>query len=67
MGTTRAADVRIVVSDASDRQLHTLLDEHVSAGPQRTLHSLPQMQSGLYFVQILTNGALQYSAKLLIL
>ena len=62
-----AADVRIVVSDVTGRQLHTLLDEHVSAGPQLTLHSLPQMQSGLYFVQILTSGTLQYTAKLLIL
>ena len=62
-----AADVRIVVSDVTGRQLHTLLDERVSAGPQLTLHSLPQMQSGLYFVQILTSGTLQYTAKLLIL
>ena len=62
-----AADVRIVVSDMTGRQLHTLLDERKSAGPQLTLHALPQIQSGLYFVQILTNGALQHTAKLLIL
>ena len=62
-----AADVRIVVSDVAGRQLHTLLDERVSAGPQVTLHSLPQMQSGLHFVQLLTNGTLQWTAKLLIL
>lgn len=62
-----AADVRIVVSDATGRQVHTLLDERVAAGPQLTLHALPQMQSGLYYVQILTNGALQNTAKLLIL
>lgn len=62
-----AADVRIVVSDVTGRQLHTLLDERVSAGLHQTLHALPQMPSGLHFVQILTNGALQYTAKLLIL
>ena len=62
-----AADVRIVVCDATGRQLYTLLDERISPGPKLTLHSLPQMQSGLYFVQIFTNGALQYTAKLLIL
>lgn len=61
-----AADVRIVVSDATGRQVHTLLDERVAAGPQLTLHTLPQMQSGLYFVQILTNGAMQYAALLFI-
>lgn len=61
------ADVRIAVSDATGRQWHTLLDVHVSAGPQLTLHSLPEMPSGLYFVQVLTNGALRYSAKLLVL
>ncbi len=62
-----AANVRIVVRDVTGRQLHTLLDERVSAGPQLTLHSLLPKQSGLYFVQIWTNGALQYTAKLLIL
>lgn len=61
-----AADVRIVVSDATGRQLHTLLDERVAAGPQLTLHALPQIQSGLYFVQILTNGAMLNSALLFI-
>jgi hypothetical protein len=60
------ADVRIVVSDATGRLLYTLLDEHVSAGPQLTQHSLPSLQPGLYFVQVLTNGALRYTAKLLI-
>ncbi|MDX1912457.1 MAG: T9SS type A sorting domain-containing protein [Saprospiraceae bacterium] len=62
-----AADVRIVVSDVTGRQLYTLLDERVSAGPQLTRYSLPQMQSGLYFVQVLTNGALQHTDKLFIL
>lgn len=62
-----AADVRIVVSDVTGRHLHTLLDERVSAGPQLTLHTLPQIQSGLHFVQISVNSALQYTAKLLIL
>lgn len=62
-----AAGVRIVVSDMTGRQLHTLLDERVSAGPQLTRHSLPQMQSGLHFVQVLVNGVLKYTAKLLIL
>ena len=64
---TEAADVRIVVTDVTGRQSHTLLDKRVSAGPQLTQHSLPQMQSGMHFVQLLTNGVLQYSAKLLIL
>lgn len=62
-----AADVRIVVRDVTGRELHTLLDEHVPVGPQLTLHDLPQMPSGLHFVQILTNGILQHTAKLLIL
>jgi hypothetical protein len=62
-----AADVRIAVLDATGRPLHTLLDKHVSAGPQLTELSLPPMPSGLYFVQVLTNGALQYSAKLSVL
>ena len=60
------AEVRIVVSDATGRLMHTLLDEHVSAGPQLTQHSLPSLQPGLYFVQVLTNGAIRYTAKLLI-
>ncbi len=62
-----AADVRIVVSDMTGRPLHTLLDQRMAAGPQLTLHSLPQLQSGLYFVHIWTNGVLQYSTKLLIM
>lgn len=62
-----AADVRIVVSDVTGRQLHTLLDERTPAGPQLTVHPLPQMRSGLYFVRVLANGALQYKAKLFIL
>ncbi|MEZ5044051.1 MAG: T9SS type A sorting domain-containing protein [Saprospiraceae bacterium] len=61
------AEVRIVVTDATGRQLHTLLDGHLSAGPQLTQHALAPMHSGLHFVQILTNGALQYTAKLLVL
>ncbi|MEZ5044049.1 MAG: T9SS type A sorting domain-containing protein [Saprospiraceae bacterium] len=61
------ADVRIVVTDATGRQLQTLLDGHLSAGPQLTQHALAPMHSGLHFVQILTNGALQYTAKLLVL
>jgi hypothetical protein len=60
------ADVRIVVSDATGRLLQTLLDKHVSAGPQLTQHSLPSLQPGLYFVQVLTNGTIRYTAKLLI-
>ena len=60
------AEVRIVVSDATGRLMHTLLDEHVSAGPQLTQHSLPSLQPGLYFVQVLTNGVIRYTAKLLI-
>lgn len=64
---TEAADVRIVVSDVTGCQLHTLLEDRVSAGPQSTRLSVPHMPSGLYFVQVMTNGVLHYSAKLLIL
>ncbi|MEQ1747509.1 MAG: T9SS type A sorting domain-containing protein [Saprospiraceae bacterium] len=61
-----AADVRIVVSDATGRQLHTLINARVSAGPQLTLHPLPQLQPGLHFIQVFANGTLQHTAKLLI-
>lgn len=59
-----AADARIVLSDATGRRLHTLLDEAVPAGPQLTRHALPPLPPGLYFVQILANGVLQHTAKL---
>lgn len=62
-----AADVQIVVSDATGRALHTLLDKHLSAGPQLAQPSLPPMPSGLYFVQVLANGVLRYTAKLSLL
>ena len=62
-----AADVRIVVRDAAGRWLHTLLDERVPAGAQQTLHPLPRLPSGVHFVQVWVNGALQYTTQLLIL
>lgn len=61
------ADVRIVVSDVTGRPLHTLLDERIPAGPQLTVHPLSQVPSGLYFVQVLANGALLYKVKLCVL
>ncbi len=61
------ADVRILVSDVTGSQVSTLLDKRVSAGPQLTRLDLPQIESGMHFIQVYTNGTFRYSANLFIL
>ncbi|MBI1224377.1 MAG: hypothetical protein GC192_03990 [Bacteroidetes bacterium] len=61
------AHVEIVVSDVACRKMQTILDKHVPPGPQQLQYFLPPMPSGMYLVQVFTNGVLRHSEKLSVL